>query len=91
MRIVPLSDEIADFEDTAAILELVDLLISADSSPVWVMLPLVPDWRWLLERSDTPWYPSMRLYRQSARGDWRGVIGAMTKDLSGLCAERAKK
>ena len=101
MRIVPLSDEIADFEDTAAILEVADLLISVDSSPVhlagalgrpvWTMLPLVPDWRWLLERGDTPWYPSMRLYRQSARGDWRGVIAAMTKDLSGWCAERANK
>lgn len=101
MHVVPLSDEIADFEDTAAILEVADLLISVDSSPVhlagalgrpvWVMLPFVPDWRWLLNRDDTPWYPSLRLYRQSARGDWRGVIGAMAKDLSRLCAERAKR
>jgi ADP-heptose:LPS heptosyltransferase len=97
MPLVSLSEEIADFEDTAAILSLVDLLISVDSSPVhlagalgrpvWVMLPFVPDWRWLLGRSDTPWYPSMRLYRQGARGDWDGVVRAMAADLE---AQRAR-
>jgi hypothetical protein len=96
MPLVSLSDEIADFEDTAAILSVVDLLISVDSSPVhlagalgrpvWVMLPFVPDWRWLMERNDTPWYPSMRLYRQGARGDWGGVMQAMARDLAALCA-----
>ena len=91
MSIVSLSDEIQDFEDTAAILSIADLLISVDSSPVhlagalgrpaWVMLPFVPDWRWLLGRSDTPWYPTVQLFRQNARGDWRGVMTAMASEL----------
>lgn len=94
MPVLALSDEIADFEDTAAILSVVDLLISVDSSPVhlagalgrpvWVMLPLVPDWRWLLERRDTPWYPSVQLFRQSTRGDWAPVVQAMARELAHL-------
>ncbi len=96
MSLVSLSSEIADFEDTAAILSVADLLISVDSSPihlagamgrpVWVMLPFVPDWRWLMGRNDTPWYPSMRLYRQPARGDWASVTAAMARDLRELAA-----
>jgi hypothetical protein len=92
MSMLSLSNEIADFEDTAAILSLADLLISVDSSPVhlagalgrptWVMLPRVPDWRWLLERDDTPWYPQMRLFRQETRGDWSAVIGRIATELS---------
>lgn len=84
MNIVPLDAEIADFEDTAAILSLADLLVSVDSSPVhlagalnrpaWVLLPFLPDWRWLLQRSDSPWYPSLRLFRQPAPGDWKPVM-----------------
>ncbi|WP_367646731.1 glycosyltransferase family 9 protein [Achromobacter mucicolens] len=84
MNIVPLDAEIADFEDTAAILSLADLLVSVDSSPVhlagalnrpaWVLLPFLPDWRWLLQRSDSPWYPSLQLFRQPAPGDWKPVM-----------------
>lgn len=84
MNVISLSDEIEDFEDTAAIFQILDLLISVDSSPVhlagaigrpaWVMLPFVPDWRWLLDREDTPWYPSVRLFRQPRAGDWHSVI-----------------
>ena len=84
MNLVPLDAEITDFEDTAAILSLADLLVSVDSSPVhlagglnrpaWVMLPFLPDWRWLLHRSDTPWYPSLHLFRQPAPGDWKTVL-----------------
>jgi ADP-heptose:LPS heptosyltransferase len=72
------------FMDTAAILKNVDLTISSDTSvahlagaigvPVWVGLPFVPDWRWLLDRSDSPWYPTMRLFRQKKLGDWSGVV-----------------
>jgi FkbM family methyltransferase len=97
MSLVSLSGEIRDFEDTAAILSLVDLLVSVDSSPahlagalgrpVWVMLPFVPDWRWLLGRADTPWYPATRLYRQSRRGDWDSVMEAMATDLVRLAAD----
>jgi hypothetical protein len=92
MNLVSLGDDIHDFEDTAAILSIADLLISVDSSPVhlagalgrpaWVMLPFVPDWRWLLERDDTPWYPSVRLFRQGARGDWAGVTTRMAEALA---------
>ena len=61
-----------------------DLVITSDTAtahlagamgvPVWLALPQVPDWRWLLERSDSPWYPTMRLFRQRRRGDWAGVF-----------------
>lgn len=88
MTLVSLSDEINDFEDTAAILSLLDLLISVDSSPVhlagalgrpvWVLLPFVPDWRWLLQRQDTPWYPSARLFRQPARGAWTPTLESVS-------------
>lgn len=94
MSLVPLGDEIHDFEDTAAILSIADLLVSVDSSPVhlagalgrpvWVMLPFVPDWRWLLERTDTPWYPGMRLFRQPSRGDWGSVMTVMASELARL-------
>jgi tetratricopeptide (TPR) repeat protein len=80
-----------DFSDTAAALECLDLIISIDTSvahlagamgkPVWVLLPAVPDWRWLLERSQTPWYPSAHLFRQSRDGGWGRVIAHMSASL----------
>jgi ADP-heptose:LPS heptosyltransferase len=95
MKLIDLSDAITDFDDTAAILTLADLLVSIDSSPVhlagalgrpaWVMLPLFPDWRWLTDRSDTPWYPAHRLFRQPARGDWAAVVSQIAAGLSSLC------
>jgi tetratricopeptide (TPR) repeat protein len=84
--------KVRDFADTAALLPRVDLVITVDTAlahlagamarPVWVLLPFAPDWRWMLERSDTPWYPTMRLYRQSAPGDWAGVIERVRTDLA---------
>jgi hypothetical protein len=72
------------FMDTAAIMQNLDLVITSDTSvahlagalgvPVWVALPFVPDWRWLLDRSDSPWYPTMRLFRQKQPGDWATVF-----------------
>jgi hypothetical protein len=92
MGLIDLGGEITDFDDTAAILSEVDLLISVDSSPVhlagalgrpaWVMLPFVPDWRWLMQRSDSPWYPSLRLFRQTTHGDWAGVAQTMAAALA---------
>jgi hypothetical protein len=92
MSLVNLSPEITDFEDTAAILSLADLLISVDSSPVhlagalgrpaWVMLPFVPDWRWLQDREDTPWYPTHRLFRQTSDGAWTGVVDRVVEALA---------
>jgi hypothetical protein len=91
MTLIPLSSEIATFEDTAAILAIADLLISVDSSPAhlagalnrpaWVLLPFVPDWRWLLARPDSPWYPNHRLFRQPTTGDWQSVIQDIAKTL----------
>jgi hypothetical protein len=76
--------QLADFSDTAALVATLDLVITVDTSvahlagamgrPVWLLLPQIPDYRWMLERSDTPWYPTMRLFRQHKRGDWAGVI-----------------
>jgi len=67
--------ELKDFCDTAALLGQLDLLVTVDTSvahlagalgrPVWLLLPRVPDWRWMLDRDDSPWYPSMRLFRQT--------------------------
>ncbi len=94
MNLLSLSDEIADFEDTAAILSIADLLISIDSAPAhlagalgrpaWVMLGYVADWRWLLDRDDSPWYPTLRLFRQEARGDWTGVVRRLAAALEQL-------
>lgn len=84
-------DEEAAFVDTAAIMECLDLLILSDSAivhlagalrrPVWVPLKLVPDWRFLLDREDSPWYPEMKLFRQTQDGDWDAVFGRMADAL----------
>jgi Flp pilus assembly protein TadD len=81
------------FVDTAAILESLDLVITSDSAlahlagavgvPVWVALPSAPDWRWLLGRDDSPWYPGMRLFRQKTLGDWAGVFQDIAQALRG--------
>jgi tetratricopeptide (TPR) repeat protein len=82
------------FLDTAAVMETVDLVITTDTSiahlagalgrPVWVALKHVPDWRWLLYRSDSPWYPTMRLFRQETSGDWAVVFSNVAHDLANL-------
>ena len=83
--------EIVDFAETAALIEQLDLLISVDTSsahlagalgkPVWMLNRFDTCWRWQLDRSDTPWYPSMKIYRQERLDDWRGVIGRVSADL----------
>lgn len=89
---VDYSDQIYDFSDTAALIANLDLVISVDTAvahlagalgkPVWTLLPFVPDWRWLLEREDSPWYPTMRLFRQSSPGDWQEVMARVRQELS---------
>jgi len=79
-----LGPEISDFADTAAIMDNLDLIISVDTSvvhlagamgkPVWTLVPFAPDFRWLLDRDDSPWYPTMRLFRQAAHNEWAPVI-----------------
>jgi tetratricopeptide (TPR) repeat protein len=83
-----------DFSDTAAFIAGMDLVISVDTSvahlagalgkPVWILLPLVPDFRWLLEREDSPWYPTARLFRQTSTGDWVSVIEKVKTELSAI-------
>lgn len=82
------------FEETAAIIHHLDLIISSDTSivhlagalgkPVWVVLPFVADWRWMADREDTPWYPQMRLFRQTDRGDWKSVFDRIAEKLGGV-------
>jgi tetratricopeptide (TPR) repeat protein len=89
-----IDDGLADFGDTAAAIKQCDLVISVDTSvahlagalgkPVWVLLPFVPDWRWLLDRTDSPWYPTARLFRQSKIGDWDSVVIDIAGKLSTL-------
>lgn len=84
LLLAPVSQDIQDFDDTAALISLLDVLVSVDSAPahlagalgcpVWVLLPFAPDWRWLQQRTDTPWYPSMRLFRQPRPGAWGPVL-----------------
>jgi tetratricopeptide (TPR) repeat protein len=95
-----LGAEVRDFADTAAILDGVDLLVSADTAPlhlagamgvpVWGMIPYHPHFAWLMHRSDSPWYPSLRLYRQEApTAGWDGVLTRIEADLAALARERA--
>ena len=93
-RILDLGADLADFSDTAALCECLDLVISVDTSvshlagalgrPVWVLLPRVPDFRWLLEREDSPWYRTARLYRQGPDRQWASVLARLAVDLAAL-------
>ena len=93
---------INDFTDTAAIVSQLDIVVTCDSVvahvagalgvPVWVALPYAPDWRWLLGRTDSPWYPSMRLFRQPEPGDWTSVYRTMGRELARFADEvRARR
>ena len=87
-----LVDNNTTMDDTAAIIENLDIVISVDTSiahlsaamgkPTWVMLPLVPDWRWLLNRTASPWYKSIKLFRQKKRGNWEEVFKELNKKLN---------
>jgi tetratricopeptide (TPR) repeat protein len=91
--IVDLGEVISDFADTAAALMSLDLVISVDTSvvhlagalarPCWVLLPFASDWRWLCDREDTPWYPTLRLFRQQQRGNWMDVFDRARAQLAG--------
>jgi ADP-heptose:LPS heptosyltransferase len=80
--------------DTAAVMENLDLIITSDTSivhlagalgrPTWVALEYVPEWRWLFDRDDSPWYPTMRLFRQETDGDWKSVFAKMERELRSL-------
>jgi hypothetical protein len=86
-----LEEASGEFMDRAAVIQNLDLVVTADTGiahlagalavPVWVALATVPDWRWLLDREDTPWYPTMRLFRQETAGDWGPVFGRIAEAL----------
>ena len=86
------SASLTDYAETAAVIATLDLVITVDTSvahlagalgvPTWLMLPAAPDWRWILSRDDTPWYDSVRLFRQTSPGDWAPVVQAVTASLT---------
>jgi len=90
-KFTPVESYIENFTDTAALIETLDLVISVCTSvahlsgamgkKTWIVLSYLADWRWLLERRDTPWYPTATLYRQPAAGDWAGVMAKVKEDL----------
>jgi hypothetical protein len=94
--LVDLTADLADFRDTAAFVSCLDLVISVDTSvahlaaalgrPTWILLPYTPDFRWLLDRDDSPWYPTARLFRQGAARDYGEVIDRVRHELDGLIA-----
>jgi hypothetical protein len=97
-RFVDLGRDLRDFADTAAALSELDLVITSCTAtahlagalgrPTWVMLPVTPDWRWLLGRDDSPWYPTVRLFRQTSAGDWGAVVDRLAATLTALPRER---
>jgi tetratricopeptide (TPR) repeat protein len=99
VRLVDLQNEQQDFADTAAIVANLDLVISIDSAvahlagamgkPVWILLHKSSDWRWMLDREDSPWYPTARLFRQSTLGNWQDVVASAERELHGAVARTA--
>ena len=98
-QVVQLGDAMEDFDDTAAIISLLDLVISSDTSvvhlagamgkPVWILLQYAADWRWLMGRDDSPWYPTARLFRQPAIDDWESVVARVMQELLPLARAAA--
>ncbi len=94
LQIIDWTAELQDFADTASLIANLDLIICCDTAvahlagamgkPVWLLLPFVPDWRWLLDREDSPWYPSMRLFRQPKAGDWQSPVRQVSRELRKL-------
>ena len=90
--LISLGPELRDFGDTMAVLDRLDMIVTVDTSlghlgaamgkPVWTMLPFAPDWRWLLDRSDSPWYPTLRLFRQQKPREWEPVMARIVEDLA---------
>ena len=98
--VIDLSDNLNDFADTAAVISQLDLVICVDTAvahlagalgkPVWILLCFMPDWRWMLEREDSPWYPTARLFRQQTPGDWEEVFARIKTALKHLISPRSQ-
>ncbi|MCF7976360.1 MAG: tetratricopeptide repeat protein [Phycisphaerae bacterium] len=92
LLVTNLGEHFQDFSDTAGAIAHMDLILSVDTSvlhlacamgkPTWALLPYVPDWRWMLDRTDSPWYPTLRLFRQSRPGQWQPVFDAVAESLN---------
>ncbi|HJS30956.1 MAG TPA: glycosyltransferase family 9 protein, partial [Alphaproteobacteria bacterium] len=90
--IVDLAPRLTDFADTAAAISALDLIVTVDTAvahlagalakPVWTLIPTPADWRWMIARSDSPWYPTMRLFRQPRPGDWKTPIAQIAAALA---------
>ncbi|HEY1686015.1 MAG TPA: tetratricopeptide repeat protein [Tepidisphaeraceae bacterium] len=99
MQLINLTHKLSDFLDTAAMIEQLDLVIAIDTvvvhmagalgKPVWTLLPFTPEWRWMIDRFDSPWYSMMRLFRQSKQGDWAGIFAQVAQELRILVGSRA--
>jgi ADP-heptose:LPS heptosyltransferase len=95
-----LSALLTNYAETAAAIEQLDLVIAVDTSvvhlagalakPIWVLLPWVPDWRWLRDREDSPWYPTMRLFRQPERFAWEPVLARVAQELAAARTDRGR-
>ncbi len=101
MTVTNLGEKFKDFSDTAGVIENLDLVISVDTAtahlagamgkPIWTLLPFAPDWRWMLNRETTPWYPTMRLFRQPNRGNWEAVFQQVELELRKLIQTKAEQ
>ena len=99
--LVNLGPELRDFGDTMAVLECLERVVAVDTSvvhlagamgkPAWVMLPHAPDWRWLLDRTDSPWYPTLRLFRQGPERSWDAVIAGIAKEIANPSQRRRSR
>jgi hypothetical protein len=98
MKLIDYSAELTDYLQTAALAANLDLVISVDTSvlhvagalarPVWALVSWIPDWKWMLDREDSPWYPTARLFRQPAYRDWETPIRRVAEELRQLVAAR---
>ena len=98
-NVIAAGEELSDFADTAALVSLLDLVVSVDTSvvhltgaigrPFWLLVPFAPDFRWLLKREDSPWYPTARLFRQSGIDKWEEVFERVRAELERLAGQRS--
>ena len=101
MPLINLGEQFDDFTDAAAAIDNLDLIISVDTAvlhlagamgkPVWALLAYSPDWRWMLKRADSPWYPSMRLFRQQKWGDWDSLLQVVARELRTIVCKRYRQ
>ncbi len=100
-NLIPIGEEMADFADTAAVMANLDLVVSVDTAVAhlagalgrrtWTLLAYAPDWRWMLNREDSSWYPGMRLFRQQSAGDWDGLAATLRRELQQITKNPASR